>query len=47
MPLVVFALVIFEIRSHVYAGAGLDLNLPIYASQVVGLKDVNHYTQLL
>jgi hypothetical protein len=29
-----FALVIFEVGSHIYAQASLDLNLPIYASCV-------------
>jgi hypothetical protein len=34
-----FALVIFEIGSHVFAQASLDYDAPIWDSQVIGITD--------
>jgi hypothetical protein len=47
MPPALFALVIFYIRSGIYAQAGLDCNLPIYASQIAEMIGMHHHTQLL
>jgi hypothetical protein len=37
MPLVPFALVIFQIGSQIYAQVGLDFKIPFYTSHVASL----------
>jgi hypothetical protein len=44
---VLFALIIFLPRSHIYAPNDLDHDLPIYASHVAGITAVYHRAQLL
>jgi hypothetical protein len=41
-----FALVIFQIRSWIFAWANLAHDLPICASCVAGMKGACHYAQL-
>jgi hypothetical protein len=40
MPRALFALTIFQIRSRIYAWAGLDHN-PIYASYIDGMTGIH------
>jgi hypothetical protein len=37
MPQTLFALVIFPVRSYIFAQATLDCHLPIYTSHVAGM----------
>jgi hypothetical protein len=43
MALAFFASVIFLIESHVFAHAGLDYNLPIYASCMGRMTSLCHH----
>jgi hypothetical protein len=45
MPLALFALVIFQIGSYIYAQAGLDCNPPIYTSYMAEMTKACHYAQ--
>jgi hypothetical protein len=45
-PTLLFAVVIFQMGSHFYALASLDLDLPIYASCIAGMTVVYHHAQL-
>jgi hypothetical protein len=47
MSLALFVLVIFQIGSFVVTQAGLDHDLSIYASCVVGMTDMHHHAQLV
>jgi hypothetical protein len=44
MPLVLSALAIFLLWSHIYARANLDQDPPTYTSCVAGRTDVHHRT---
>jgi hypothetical protein len=41
-----FTLVIFDMKSHVYAQAGLYCHPPIYTSCVAGMTGTSHHAQL-
>jgi hypothetical protein len=41
------ALVIFPADSHTFSWAGLDLNLPVCASCIVGVIGMNHHTRVI
>jgi hypothetical protein len=47
MPPALFALAIFQIGSHFYNQAGLDLDSLIYASCVTGMAGAHYYIQIL
>jgi hypothetical protein len=47
MSPVLFALDIFQIRSHINSQAWLDCDPPIYSSHVAGMTGTHHHTQLL
>jgi hypothetical protein len=46
MPPDLFTLVIFQIRSCIYAQIGLDYDPPIYASHVAGVTSMHRHAQL-
>jgi hypothetical protein len=47
MPLVLFTLAIFQIRSLFFDQASLDCNSPIYALHVAGMTGTYHHAQLI
>jgi hypothetical protein len=50
MSLALFALVIFQIGSHIYiflTQASLDLDSPIYTFHIAGMTGMCYHTQLL
>jgi hypothetical protein len=46
MLLALFAFVIFQIGSHIFAWVSLGIDPPIYATHVAEMTGVYHHTQL-